>query len=408
MTLSNNEFINFDLEIDRTEVQTLKFDKEMLESIFGEKDLWPSWVADMDFKSSQTIQNALAQRVEHGIYGYESDSGSLPQAVSAWYGKRHAWLLNPDHIIFSPRTLASIAVLITLFSEKGEGVIVQPPVFYDFKMIINANGRRLVKNPLILEHGNYQMDFEHLESVAADPKNSLLVLCNPHNPIGRVWPRQDLSTLSDICAANNVYIIADEIHGDITYQRNYIPLGSISSKSSQNCATCISPVKSFNLAGVANSMIVIDDEEKRMLCKSWFNRMEINKNNVFTTAAMLSAYTQGEPWLDQVIEYLDGNIDTVRKFLQQRIPSVKLMEPEGTYLIWLDFRDLGLDVKQLGTFLVQQAGIASNPGHWFGREGAGFARINIACPRRIIVEALGKLEKVVGRLADSDLKVEIK
>jgi len=396
------EIINFDTEIDRTEVQTLKFDGEMLESIFGEKDLWPSWVADMDFKSSRHIQDALTRRVEHGIYGYESGTEALPKAVSAWYGKRHGWLLNPDHIIFSPRTLASIAALITLFSEKDEGIIVQPPVFYDFKMIISANGRRPVKNPLRIEHGIYQMDFDHLESVAADPKNRLLILCNPHNPISRVWPKQDLSKLSDICAANNVYVIADEIHGDITYQRNYIPLASISNESSQNCATCISPVKSFNLAGVANSMIVIDDEEKRSLCKSWFSRLEINKNNVFTTAAMLSAYTNGESWLDQVIEYLDENIDTLRKFLQLKIPSVKLMEPEGTYLLWLDFRDLGLDVKQLETFLVQQAGIASNPGHWFGREGAGFARINIACRRRIIVEALEKLEKAVNRLAGSE------
>lgn len=245
------------------------------------------------------------------------------------------------------------------------------------------------------------MDFDHLESVAADPKNRLLILCNPHNPIGRVWPKQDLSKLSEICAANNVFVIADEIHGDITYQRNYTPLASISNESSKNCATCISPIKSFNLAGVANSMIVIDDEAKRSLCKSWFSRLEINKNNVFTNAVMLAAYSNGEFWLDQVIEYLDENIGTLGKFLQQRIPSVKLIEPEGTYLLWLDFRELGMDAKQLETFLVQQAGIAGNPGHWFGREGAGFARINIACPRRVIVGALEKLEQAVNRLTAS-------
>lgn len=396
------EAINFDTEIDRTQVQTLKFDAEMLESIFGGKDLWPSWVADMDFKSSRYIQDALMRRVEHGIYGYQSSSEALPRVVSAWYGKRHGWPLNPNHIIFSPRTLASIAALITLFSEDGDGVIVQPPVFYDFKMIISANGRQLVKNPLRLEDGIYQMDFDHLESVAADPQNGLLILCNPHNPIGRVWSKQDLSKLSEICAANNVFIIADEIHGDITYQRNYTPLASISIESSQNCATCISPIKSFNLAGVANSMIVIDDEEKRSLCKNWFSRLEINKNNVFATAAMIAAYSNGESWLDQVIEYLDENIDTLRKFLQQRIPLVKLIEPEGTYLLWLDFRELDMDAKQLETFLVQQAGIAGNPGHWFGREGAGFARINIACPRRFIVGALEKLEQAVNRLAGSE------
>lgn len=393
------EIINFDTEIDRAEVQTLKFDGEMLESIFGERDLWPSWVADMDFKASQYTQDALTRRVEHGVYGYESSNDALPKAVSSWYRKRHSWSLNPDHIIFSPRTLASIATLITLFSEKGEGIIVQPPVFYDFKMIINANGRRLIKNPLKIENGIYQMDFDQLESIAADPDNRLLILCNPHNPIGRVWSKQDLSKLSEICAANDIYVITDEIHGDITYQSNYTPFASISGESARNCATCISPIKSFNLAGVANSMIVIGDEEKRSLCKNWFSRMEINKNNVFTTAAMLSVYTNGEFWLDQVIEYLEENIDALQKFLQQEIPSVKLIKPEGTYLLWLDFRELGLNVKQLETFLIRQARIASNPGHWFGREGAGFARINIACPRSILIKALENLEKAVNRLA---------
>ena len=401
MTDSKIEATNFDAEVDRTEVLTLKFDGKMMGAIFGRKDLWPSWVADMDFKSSRHIQEALARRVEHGIYGYESSNKALPEAVSAWYGKRYDWPLNPEHILFSPRTLTSIAVLITLFSEKGDGVIVQSPVFYDFKIIINANERRLVKNPLRLENEIYQMDFDHLEAIAADSKNRLLILCNPHNPIGRVWSSEDLSKLSEICAANNVYIIADEIHGDITYRHNYTPLASISQASSLNCATCISPVKSFNLAGVANSMIVIEDEEKRSLCKGWFNRLEINKNNVFTTASMIAAYTQGESWLDQVIEYLNENINTLRNFLQQRIPSVKLVEPEGTYLLWLDFRGLGLDAKQLETFLVQQAGIASNPGHWFGREGAGFARINIACPRGIMLEALVRLEEAISRLSGS-------
>ena len=399
MPHSKKETTNFDAEIDRSEVRALKFDGEMLESLFGERDLWPSWVADMDFRSCRHIRDALTRRAEHGIYGYESSSDVLPGAVAAWYGKRHGWPLNPDHIIFSPRTLASIAALIQLFSEKGDGIIVQPPVFYDFKMIISANGRRLVKNPLRIENGTYQMDFENLETVAADPKNRLLILCNPHNPIGRVWPQKDLSRLAEVCAANQVFVIADEIHGDITYRCSYTPFASIPSGASQNCATCISPVKSFNLAGVANSMIVIDDEEKRSLCKSWYSRLEINKNNVFTTAAMFSAYTRGESWLDQVIEYLDGNIAALREFLRQKIPSVKLVEPEGTYLLWLDFRDLGLDAKQLESFLVRQAGIASNPGHWFGREGAGFARINIACPRRIMLEALQRLEHAVGRLA---------
>jgi len=398
----NKEIVNLDVEIDRTEAPTLKFDGEMMESIFGEKDLWPSWVADMDFRASQHIQNALTRRVEHGIYGYESSSDELPKAVSAWYEKRHNWFFNPDHIVFSPRTLASITALVALFSKEGDGVIVQPPVFYDFKLIISENKRRLIKNPLKLENGIYQIDFDHLETVAANPNNKLLILCNPHNPIGRVWSKKDLLKLSEICTANNVYIISDEIHGDITYQCRYTPLASISNEVAYNSATCISPIKSFNLAGVVNSMIVIGADEKRSLCKNWYSRLEVNKNNIFATAAMLAAYTKGKYWLDEVIKYLKENIETLSDFLDQNVPFVKLIEPEGTYLLWLDFRELGLDAKQLETFLAQKARIASNPGHWFGREGAGFARINIACPRGVLVKALNNLEKAVNQLARSE------
>ena len=399
---SDKEIIDFDAVVDRAEVPTLKFDGEMLESIFGEKDLWPSWVADMDFQASRKIQDALTRRVKHGVYGYESSSIALPAAGSAWYEKRHKWRLDPDHILFSPRTLASISALVTLFSKEGEGVIIQPPVFYDFKLIINANKRRLVKNPLKLSHGVYQMDLDHLKTVAANPDNNLLILCSPHNPVGRVWSKEDLCELSRICIENNVFIVADEIHGDITYRGTYTPYASISKDASDNCATCISPVKSFNLAGVANSIIVITNDGKRSICKNWFSRLEVNKNNVFATAAMLAAYTQGEFWLDQVIVYLEGNIETLKKILRQQIPSVKLIEPEGTYLLWLDFRELGLDAKQLESFLIQKARIASNPGYWFGREGAGFVRINIACPRRVLTEALENLANAVNQLTGVD------
>ena len=394
----DNDIINLDEVIDRSEVQALKFDGEMMKSIFGERDLWPSWVADMDFKASSKVIDALSQRVSHGVFGYESSSDALPEAVSNWYKTRHGWSFDSGQILFTPRTLNSLAVIINLFSSAGDGIIVQPPVFYDFKMIIGANGRRLVKNPLKLLHGKYRMDFDNLEQVTAEPDNKILILCNPHNPIGRVWSKDDLSTLSEICVANNVFIIADEIHADISFQKKYTPLASVSEASRLNCATLVSPVKSFNLAGVANSMIVIGDDEKRESCKNWYNRMEVNKNNVFTTAAMLAAYTGGGPWLDRVNEYLAENVGTLRDYLSQKIPLVKLIEPEGTYLLWLDFRNLELDAKQLESFLADEAHMATNPGHWFGREGAGFARLNIACPRKVLIKALKQLETAVNNL----------
>jgi len=390
--------INLDEVVDRTAVPTLKFDGDMIESIFGERDLWPAWVADMDFKASEKIIDAISRRVNHGIFGYESSSDNLPKAVSSWYKNRHNWSFDAGHIVFTPRTLNSIALAINLFSDEGDGVIIQPPVFYDFKIIISANGRRFIKNPLEFEHGKYRMDFANLEKVTARADSKILILCNPHNPIGRSWSKKDLLSLSEICRKNGVFIIADEIHGDISYRNSYTPLASVSKDASLNCATCISPIKSFNLAGVANSMVVIKDDEKRQLFKDWYDRLEVNKNNVFTNAAMLAAYTDGEAWLDQVIEYLTGNIEMLKDYLQQNIPLIKLIEPEGTYLLWLDFRELNLDIKSLEKFLVHEARMAINPGHWFGREGAGFVRINIACPREILKTALGRLERAVNKL----------
>jgi cystathionine beta-lyase len=391
---------NTDLDqiIDRTEVATLKFDAETMQGIFGTSDLWPSWVADMDFRAAPKIIEALNRRLEHGVFGYESSTAELRDAVVNWYQRKHGLTFDSSQIIFSPRTLNSLAVMITHFSEPGDGVIVQSPVFYDFKIIISTHKRKLVKNPLTLQDNRYSMDFEDLEAKAADPRNKLLILCNPHNPIGRVWSREELSTLADICARHGVFIIADEIHGDISYGNKYTPLASISTQAALNCATCISPVKSFNLAGLANSMMVIADEEKRKTCANWYSKMEINKNFIFNNVAMQAAYTDGEGWLNEVIDYLRGNIDELRSTLAANIPQIKLIEPDGTFLAWLDFRELGLDARQLERFLSHDARMALNPGHWFGREGAGFARINIACPCSVLKTALGQLDKAIKNL----------
>ena len=389
---------DFDERIDRTAVPTLKFDSGTMQGIFGAGKLWPSWVADMDFKAAPVIVNALEQRLDHGVFGYEVSRAEIGDAVTNWYRTRHAWSFDSQQLVFTPRTLSSLATLICLFSNEGDGVIVQPPVFYDFKLIIKSNHRKLVKNALNLVDGRYTMDFSGLEKLASDPNNKLLILCNPHNPIGRVWSRDELMQLADICIKHGVFIVADEIHGDISYNSKYTPLASLSTAVMNNTATCISPIKSFNLAGVGNSMIVIADEERRKICAGWYSRMEINRNNVFTNAAMLAAYTKGGPWLDSVIEYLQGNIDEVRNTLRDCQHGIHLVEPDGTFLIWLDFRKLGLDARQLAEFLSKDAQMAVNPGHWFGREGAGFARVNIACPRQVLQAALGQLVSSLNKL----------
>lgn len=394
----NNSTQPFDEIINRNDVATLKFDKQTMHNIFGATNLWPSWVADMDFKAAPEIMEALAQRLNHGVFGYEVSNGELNEAVVNWYRRRYDWNFAAEDIIYTPRTLNSLTVLIELFSEIGDGVIIQSPVFYDFKLIIKTTGRKLIKNPLLLQQNRYYVDFDDLEIKAANPANKLLILCNPHNPIGRAWTTEELKRVSDICVRHQVFIIADEIHGDLSYQQQYTPLASVSSQATHNSAICISPIKSFNLAGLANSMIVIGDEDKRKLCADWYSRMEINKNNVFTNAAMLAAYTNGEDWLNQLIHYFQGNLDVLRDFLQQKIPLIKLIEPDATFLVWLDFRGLGLNIKQLENFLVQDAHMATNPGQWFGREGAGFVRINIACPRSVLINALNHLKKATLKL----------
>jgi len=387
----------FDEIIDRDQFATLKFDRAMLQDLFGSEYLWPSWVADMDFRAAPAIIDALEERLQHGVFGYENSSDEIARAASDWYQSRYHWHFPASAITFTPRTLNSITVLIELFSGQGDGVIIQPPVFYDFKLIVKATGRRLIKNALTLQGGRYQMDFDDLEKKAALKDNKILILCNPHNPVGRAWTREELIRVGDICARHDVFIIADEIHGDISFDNKYVPMASVSEQAAAITASCISTVKAFNLAGLANSMIVLGDEQKRQRCADWYNRMEINKNNVFTNAAVKAAYLHGAPWLGRVSHYLQQNIELVRDSLQQGQSPVKLIEPDASYLLWLDFRELKMDPKQLSDFLVKEAKMALNPGHWFGREGAGFARMNIACPRSVLIDALQTLEQAVQR-----------
>lgn len=387
--------VNLDENVDRNKVPTLKFDHDTMQSVFGTADLWPSWVADMDFKAAPPIVQALQQRLAHGIFGYEASSDQIPTAVSTWYHRRYHWQFDARQIISTPRTLNSLATLVSLFSDEGDGVIVQPPVFYDFKLILRAHRRRLVRNPLQLVDGQYQMDLEQLESVAADPANRLMILCNPHNPVGRIWSKAELAALAEICQRHSVFIIADEIHGDLGYRQRYTPMAGLGDAVAQQVAACISPVKSFNLSGVAGSMIVIANEERRIACTAWYDRQEINKNNVFGNAATLAAYTDGEAWLEQAIDYLHGNLELLRGYLTSEIPEVGLIEPQGGFLLWLDFRELGFDADELSNFLIHEARMATNPGHWFGREGLGFARINMACPRNVLVKAFEQLASAV-------------
>jgi cystathionine beta-lyase len=393
----------FDEIIDRQQYPTQKWNPHDLKQHFGSEDVLPFWIADMDFSAPQVIVENLMNRAQQGIYGYEYRPDSFFESVINWYVQRHQWTIARPHIQPCPGVLSAIAILINQHSEEGDGIIVQPPVFFEFRLVIRKNGRRLsknplrlVKNPLRLVDGRYQMDFDDLETKAADPRNKILILCNPHNPIGRVWKREELAQVDEICRKHNVRVISDEIHGDIVYRPyRYVPFASLSEAAAQNAFICLSPAKTFNLAGMIDGMVLIANDEYRQQYDNFADRYQINRNNVFSTAAIEIAYREGASWLDALLAYLQRNIDFVGDFLEEHNTQVKLVEPEGTYLVWLDFNELGLEAGDLARFLAQEAGLALNSGFWFGREGAGFMRMNIASPRSILEEAMMRLKRAV-------------
>ncbi len=388
--------MNFDQIIDRNEYPTLKWNKPLLTEHFGNDGVLPFWVADMDFQAPDVVINSLLKRVEHGIFGYEYKKDGYFDALVNWYKNRHQWLLDLNHIEFCPGVLNAISILINQHSDKGDGIIVQPPVFFEFRSAIKRNNRKLIKNSLQVVDGKYQMNFKELEKKAADPKTKIMIICNPHNPVGRVWTREELAQAGEICRRHNVLIISDEIHGDIVYKpHHYTPFASISDELAQISATCLSPAKTFNIAGAIDAMAVIANKEYRDQFHDFAHRYQINKTNVFASAAIEAAYSQGGEWLDELLAYLQANIDFLQSFLYENLPQVKLIEPEGTYLVWLDFKELGLDAKELEKFLAQKAQLALNSGYWFGREGAGYARMNIACPQSILQQALSRLTNAV-------------
>lgn len=383
----------FDIELNRREVPALKTHRMVLGE--GGEDLFAAGVADMDFTVPPVVLQALQTRLNHGIFGYEAMPGNLFPALMKWLKTRHGWQVDPTHILRAPNILNTLAIAASLFTKPGDGIIVQPPVFFDFYDIIHENGRRLITNPLILKDGRYIMDFAGLETLAADPQTKMIYLCNPHNPVGRVWDRAELQQLGDICARHNVLVISDEIHGDITFTgHKYTPFAALGTVYADNSITCLSPAKSFNIAACCSAFTVISNDQRRAAFQAENSRLTVNKNNAFASAAMVAAYSEGGAWLEDVLEYLECNLALVRKHLQA-LPDVQLVEPEGTFLLWLDFRALGLSPEDLTRFLREKAGWAVTRGQAFGVEGAGFARLNIACTKIRLETALWQLKKAL-------------
>ncbi len=390
--------MNFDRQIDRNQFPTMKWSRTFLEEHFSNADAIPMSVADMDFQAPPAVIEQLQKRVTHGVFGYEFRPESYLKALESWYQTRHDWAINRDHLEQCPSIMNAISILIDQHSNVGDGVILQSPVFFEFRMVIKSSERRIVKNPLKLEAGKYQIDFEDLLEKTAVPSNKILILCNPHNPIGRVWTKAELEQVAAICAEHGVFVISDEIHGDFAFPpHRYIPYLTVSETAAQNAAACISPAKTFNISGMVDAFTVIPNREHRRSFHDFAHRYQINKVNVFTSAAVESAFTEGAAWLDALLDYLQGNVALIRQFFQEKNINVSLIEPEGTFLVWLDFRGLKLDAKELDKRLAQDAKVALSPGYWYGREGAGFARMTIGCPRKTVQQALEQIHKTIGK-----------
>jgi len=302
MTLSSPEF-SLDEEINRRLVPALKVHPMVLGD--DGSDLFAGGVADMDFKAPPAVLNALQKRLDHGVFGYEAVPDRLMSALTKWLSERHNWQVAQEHILRAPNILNALAIAASVFTDEGDGIIVQPPVFFDFFDILRENHRILISNPLILENGRYYMDFEDLERQASDPRTKMLYLCNPHNPVGRVWTADELRKLGDICKRHNVLVVADEIHGDISFSgHKYVPFASLGDDYASNSITCLSPAKSFNIASCCSAFTVIADDDRRLAFQAENSRLTVNKNNAFASAAMEAAYRDGGPWLDDVLSYL--------------------------------------------------------------------------------------------------------
>ncbi len=383
---------NFDKIIDRHGTNTYKWDA--LNEFYGREDLLSMWVADMDFESPKIIIDKMKERLEHGIFGYTFVSESFKDSVRSWLSKRHGWKIK-EGISVTPGVVPAINLAIRAFSHPGDKVIVQTPVYYPFFAAIENTGRHIVRNPLKYENGKYFMDFEDLKS-KIDTRTKILILCNPHNPVGRVWTKPELEKLAEICIENNILIVSDEIHSDIVRRgQKHIPIASISPEISEKTISCYSVSKTFNLAGLQTAVSIITNPKLNMEFQNSMENVNLSSGNIFGLVAMEAAYRYGEEWLEELLDYLDGNYKFLKKFVSEKMPRVKVAEAEGTYLVWLDFSELGISQDKLNDLMVNKAKVALDGGEMFGEEGIGFMRINIGCPRKMLEEGLNRIATAI-------------
>lgn len=381
----------FDEGAQREGTECEKWDSR--KEVFGRADVIPLWVADMDFPSPAAVKEALVERAQQGVYGYTQSLPRNRQAVANWMKKRHGADVQTDWILSSPGVVDSLREALKIFTKPGDGVVVQPPVYGPFFRVTEQVGCRILRNRLINTDEGWRMDFEDLERHFAAGAKAML-LCSPHNPTGRVWTKEELQKVVELCNRYNVALVCDEIHADFEMPGNH-HTSMITLEGAQRAVVCVSATKTFNLAGLRNSSILIRDEQVREDMKKQLELDGLAGENLFGMIAQRAAYEQGEEWLDGLIEYLDGNMRYVESFIKEHIPEIKLHRPQGTYLMWLDMRALNMKQEDLGRFMVEKAGIGLSGGTGFGEEGAGFMRLNAAIPRRYLVRAMEQMERAL-------------
>lgn len=382
---------DFDDIISREGTDSLKY--EMRQSLFGRDDVLPMWVADMDFATPPAVTRALTKRAKHPIFGYTNYPDSLYDALIHWFKQRHGWEIQREWIMMCPGVVPTLHAAVMALTAPSESVIVQPPVYFPFFSSVTNTGRQLIENPLRLKNNQYTIDFDHLEQCAKDAR--LLLLCSPHNPVGRVWQPNELKMILKVAKKHNLMVFSDEIHADLIYPEHKHQVLATLAEPTENVITAVAPSKTFNIPGLGLSALVVSDKNHRIAIHEAFETMHVSAANPFSIVAFEAAYSEGEAWLDALLAYLTTTRDFVTSYLKAHLPQIKLIAPEGTYLLWLDCRALQLNDYDLKKFFIEEAGLGLSPGTLFGEGGSGFMRMNIGAPQQVVAEALNNLAKAL-------------
>jgi cystathionine beta-lyase len=384
---------DFDEILQREKTGSVKYDRR--KRVFGTEDVIPLWIADMDFRTPDFIVEAIKRRTAHEIYGYTFVPDSFYESMQSWLKKRHGWEVPEAWMLYCPGVVPSLVVATLSFTQPGDAVVVQPPVYYPFFSVVQDNGRTIADNPLEIRYGRLSMNLDDLKE-CLDEKTKLLFLCSPHNPGGTVWRKSELDGIGEICGKNGTIVVSDEIHSDLIFRgHRHIPTASISDEMSQHTITFMSPGKTFNISGLTTSVAIIPNPDLRRRFLQTLQRLHWTLPNVFSIAAFEAAYRHGEAWLNQLMAYLENNLNFLLDFFQSEIPRIQVIRPEGTYLVWLDCRALGMSGTELKALMAGRARVGLSDGALFGTGGEGFQRLNIACPLPVLKEALERIKQAV-------------